>query len=305
DRQRGDPPHHRHGRDAAAPRRDRRTRGRARRRPQSRPRGHDGHGRGLRVRGRGQHELDPFRGRGRRLRRHSDGGAFRVRGPGPCGEPGRGRARADNFRARPLGPDRRALCRGPARSDRRARDPGIGRHPGRRPPFVRAGRLRLRVAGAYPRGRPLPRPYALRPDPTGDRRERRLGPCARAAGAAHAVLGAPVRRGLRRPRRGVSIARLHPLLVARHDGGARLDRFGARGLRRLAPRLGLGGRLPVRRRDRAAAPRPGGADRRSLAAPLRRPLSGDDPGAGAALGAAAQGRRRAGLARGPVRARSV
>ena len=48
-------------------------------------------------------------------------------------------------------------------------------------------------------GRHLSHPDPLRPDPALHRREPHLGPCARAAGLARALLGHPVRRRLRGP----------------------------------------------------------------------------------------------------------
>ena len=93
------------------------------------------------------------------------------------------------------------------------------------------------------------------------------------------------------PCRRLSLARLHPLLVARHDRGPGLDRACARRVRGVAPGLCARRRLSLRRRDGAPAARPGRPDRIAVAASLGRALPGDDPHPRPALDRPRPGRR--------------
>ena len=83
-----------------------------------------------------------------------------------------------------------------------------------------AGCLRLWLVRADHRGGLVPQPHPRRPRPALGRREPRLRPCPRPAGPEGALPRHPVRRRLRGACGRLSLPRLHPLLVARHDGRA-------------------------------------------------------------------------------------
>ena len=98
----------------------------------------------------------------------------------------------------------------------------------------------------------VPLPHPRRTDPARLRRQSRLRACARLSRAADPAVRRDVRRRLRRARRRLSAARLYAVLHSRHDGGPRLDRAGAGGVRILAAGPARDRRLSVRRRDHPA-----------------------------------------------------
>ena len=171
-----------------------------------------------------------------------------------CGQPGRDRPRADHFRRRAVGPDRRRLRR---RADRHGAAcciipgltdlPFVGRILFGQDAFVYLS-LALVVGDLV-----VPLPDPRRADPARDRRQPCLGPCARLSGAQDPDVRGDVRRRLRGPCRRLSAARLYAVLHAGHDGGPRLDRAGAGGVRLLAAGPAGDRRLSVRRGHDPAA----------------------------------------------------
>ena len=111
---------------------------------------------------------------------------FARRGARLCREPGRLGPGADDFRPRPVGPDRRALRRLAPRPDRRSwrsRSSATSRSSARL--FFAQDVFVYALDRADDRGRLVPHPHPAGPGPALRRREPRLGPRPRPAGAAH------------------------------------------------------------------------------------------------------------------------
>ena len=232
----------------------RRARGRALRRAQSRRRGHDGDGRRHRLRRRARHRLAVARRRSRRssparcsallfgfltltlvANQVATGLALTLLGLGLSGMIG------ECFVGQP-GVEHAAPAH--SRAERPARS------------SARSCSARIRSSTCRPAHRRrglVPVPHPRRPDPARGRRQPRLGACARHLGHRRPLSRRAVRRRLRRPRRRLSVARLHAAVGGEHDGRPRLDRAGAGGLRLLAALAGAGRRLSVRRRHHPPA----------------------------------------------------
>ena len=134
-------------------------------------------------------------------RRRADGRALRARHARLRRQPGRLRPGADAVRARPLGPDRRSLCRPPGPRARAAR------HSRAFPTFrSSAGSSSASTRSPISRSRwrsrvwLVPVPHARRADPPRRRRQPHLGACARLPRHHGALPRGALRRRLRRAR---------------------------------------------------------------------------------------------------------
>ena len=178
-------------------------------------------------------------------------------------QPGGDRPGADAARARLFRHARRRLRRPARRAARQSVDtlplrPAAGRQADLRP-----GSDLLPVDPADRRRRLVPVPHAGRADAALDRRQPRLGACARHQRDRHPLSRGDVRRRLRRARRRASVAGLHAAMGGEHDRRPRLDRAGAGGVRVVAAVARAGRRLSVRRHQHRPAAHPGHRPQRS------------------------------------------